>query len=101
MHSRPGLHRTASVLGARGRRGHPAAIAASSGNLHVDGKASLYRTCFAIYTWMAKQVRYKLGTRRLVDEINSRIMSRCVKEFVSWKGIVRAEWFVNSQTPSD
>jgi hypothetical protein len=46
----------------------------------------------AIYTWTGGRVRYQLETRRLVDEANSRTVSGCVKEFVSWKGTVRREW---------
>jgi hypothetical protein len=64
------------------------------GHYDVEAMLPLSPRHLAIYTWTAKQVRYKLGIRWLVDEANSRIMSRTVKEFVSWKGIVRAEWFI-------
>ena len=63
------------------------------GHCDVEATLPLSPRHLAIYTWTEKQVRYKLGTRRLVDEVNSRIMSRCLKEFVSWKGVIRSEWF--------
>jgi hypothetical protein len=46
----------------------------------------------AIYTHRGAQPRYEVGTRGLVDEANSRRVNGCVKEFVSWKGVVRQEW---------
>lgn len=69
------------------------------GHSEVEATLPLSPRHLSIYTWTAKHVRYKLGTCCLVDEVNSRIMSRCVKEFVSWKGIVRAEWFTNGLRP--
>lgn len=45
----------------------------------------------AIYVWPPRQVRGELGTRQLVDEINARTVGDCLREFVSWKGVVRNE----------
>lgn len=47
----------------------------------------------AFYSWKVPPTTYaKLGATK-VNEVNSRTIGSCRKEFVSWKGTVRDEWF--------
>jgi Protein of unknown function (DUF4238) len=45
----------------------------------------------AFYSWKVKPMLYPTWRRAHVDQINSRTIACCDKEFVSWKGIVRPE----------
>ena len=49
----------------------------------------------AYYSWKIPRLTYMPWDRYKVDRINSRTIGTCHKEFVSWKGIVRPEWFLN------
>jgi hypothetical protein len=46
----------------------------------------------AFYSRTMPPVIYRTWTRAHVDQINSRTIARCDKEFVTWKGIIRPEW---------
>ena len=47
----------------------------------------------AFYSWKVRPVQYRPADRRKVDQFNSGTVAGCRKEFVSWQGIVRPEWF--------
>jgi Protein of unknown function (DUF4238) len=47
----------------------------------------------ALYSWRIPRMSYVTWDRKTVDRLNSRTIAQCTKEFVSWKGAVRAEWF--------
>jgi hypothetical protein len=48
----------------------------------------------AFYSWKIPPTLYALWDQETVDRANSRTIAGCKKEFVSWKGSVRPEWFV-------
>jgi hypothetical protein len=62
------------------------------GHMDVEVTLPLSPHHLAVYSWKGPRLQYRLGNRSLVDEANLRTISRCLKEFVSWKGIVRDEW---------
>ena len=47
----------------------------------------------AVYTWDKQCPMYSKMTTENVNRANARTISNCRKEFVSWKAIVRDEWF--------
>lgn len=49
----------------------------------------------AYYSWKIPRLTYMPWDRYKVDRINSRTIGTCHREFVSWKGIVRPEWFID------
>ena len=49
----------------------------------------------AYYSWKIPRLTYMPWDRHKVDRMNSRTIGTCHNEFVSWKGIVRPEWFLN------
>jgi len=46
----------------------------------------------AMYSWKVPTKMPSNLNRAKVDEVNSRTVAACRKEFVSWKGTVRSEW---------
>jgi hypothetical protein len=48
----------------------------------------------ALYSWKVPRMSYVTWDRETVDRLNSRTIAQCTKEFVSWKGIIRGEWFL-------
>lgn len=48
----------------------------------------------ALYSWKIPRMSYVTWDGRTVDRLNSRTIAQCTKEFVSWKGTVRGEWFL-------
>jgi hypothetical protein len=48
----------------------------------------------ALYSWKIPRTSYAALDRKTVDRLNSRTVGQCTHEFVSWKGIVRPEWFL-------
>jgi Protein of unknown function (DUF4238) len=48
----------------------------------------------AYYSWKVPPRVYTKWDRKKVDRLNSRTIAGCKREFVSWKGVVRDEWFV-------
>jgi hypothetical protein len=48
----------------------------------------------AYYSWKIQPRMYEKWDQRNVDRLNARTISGCQKEFVSWKGVVRGEWFL-------
>lgn len=60
---------------------------------HVEVILPLSPHHVALYSWQGEGFRYASGNRMLVDKMNARTLGWCRNEFVSWKGIVRDEWF--------
>jgi hypothetical protein len=48
----------------------------------------------AYYSWKVPRLTYMPLDRYKLDRINSRTIGSCHKEFVSWKGTARPEWFI-------
>ena len=46
------------------------------------------------YSWKIPRMSYVSWDRKTVYRLNSRTIAQCTKEFVSWRGTVRAEWFL-------
>jgi hypothetical protein len=68
------------------------------GHPDVELTMPLSPTLMAYYSWKILPVLYETWGRGKVDRLNSRTIGGCKKEFVSWKGIVRDEWFVAGPT---
>ena len=47
----------------------------------------------ALYSWKIPPVLDRPADRQKVNQANSRTISGCKKEFISWKGTARKEWF--------
>ena len=62
------------------------------GHQDVEFTLPLSPRHLAFYSWKVPPTMYSNLDRVKVDEVNSRTMAGCRKEFVSWKGIVRNEW---------
>jgi len=48
----------------------------------------------AFYSWKIEPMLYVPWAAETVGRVNARTVAGCKKEFVSWKGIVRPEWFI-------
>lgn len=62
------------------------------GHQDVEFTVPLSPRHLAYYSWKIPPTMYSKLDRVKVDEVNSRTVAGCRKEFVSWKGIVRKEW---------
>jgi hypothetical protein len=60
---------------------------------HVEVSLPLSPQHMGFYSWKDRPILYRSADRRKVDQFNSRTIAGCRKEFVSWKGILRPEWF--------
>jgi hypothetical protein len=56
----------------------------------TDGQSPQH---MSFYSWKVRPILYRPADRYKVDQFNSGTIAGCRKEFVSWKGIVRPEWF--------
>ena len=80
----------------------PGARDAYPGHPDVEILMPLSPHYMAFYSRKVPSMMYTKWNRQTVDRANSRTIRRCKKEFVSWKGIVRSEWFVaDMRTPND
>jgi hypothetical protein len=64
------------------------------GHPDVEVTMPLSPQLVAYYSWKVTPSMYAKWDRSKVDRLNSRTIATCKKEFVSWKGVVRDEWFV-------
>jgi hypothetical protein len=48
----------------------------------------------ALYSWKIPRMSYVKWDRGTANRLNSRTIAQCTREFVSWKGVVRDEWFL-------
>lgn len=66
----------------------------SLGHQDVEFTMPLTPRHLAYYSWKIQPRMYENLDQRKVDRLNARTIAGCQKEFVSWKGIVRDEWFL-------
>lgn len=64
------------------------------GHQDVEFTMPLTPRHLAYYSWKIQPRMYEKWDQRKVDRLNARTIAGCQKEFVSWKGIVRDEWFL-------
>jgi hypothetical protein len=81
------------IPGIQGQWQHP-----FLGHEDVEVSMALSPQHMAFYSWKVPPILYRPADRRKVDQFNSRTIAGCRKEFVSWKGIVRPEWFGGEHT---
>jgi hypothetical protein len=72
----------------------PGEWSAFIGHPDVELTMPLSPMLVAYYSWKIPPTVYANWDQDKVDRLNSRTLAGCQNAFVSWKGIVRDEWFV-------